>query len=67
MTIRLPGSDLPDQLLALGYSDRTEDGETERILPAAITETVLIEGSTVPQIRHHAGIAKVTCWRFSLP
>ena len=37
----------------LGY-DVTETGETERILPTPITDTVITEGATVPIRVTHA-------------
>jgi hypothetical protein len=61
----LPGSPLPDELRELGYRLQP-DGEGERILPAAITEFVLLEGSTVPVVMRHAGITRVERYRFSL-
>jgi hypothetical protein len=61
----LPGSSLPDDLKDSGY-DVNEDGETERILPAAITEMVVTEGSTVPIKVTHAGICKVKRWAFDM-
>jgi hypothetical protein len=45
-------------LRAQGYH-LIEDGETERILPHAITEFFVTEGSTVPIKMLHAGICKV--------
>ena len=36
-----------------------EIGESQRVLPYAITERFLTEGSTVEQIRHQAGIVTV--------
>jgi hypothetical protein len=42
------------------------DGTGEKILPAGITETYLTEGSTVPQVRHHAGITRVLRFAFDL-
>src|SRR5712671_561873 len=66
----LPGSTLPDDLRGLGY-DVTETGETERILPTAITEQLCLgadgalepmtAGSTRPvaMTTTHAGIVKV--------
>jgi hypothetical protein len=74
----LPESGLPDQLRALGY-DLRDAGETERIIPAAITERFvknadgtlgpLAEGSTQPvtSIVHHACIIKVRRWAFEMP
>jgi hypothetical protein len=57
----LPGSTLPDELRAAGYDVR-EIGQGERILPAAIVELRLKEGSTVVK---HAGIARVMRWAIS--
>ena len=57
----LPGSPLPARLTAMGYIIE-KTGMTERILPHAITERFLTEGSTVEQIEHHAGIVKVECY-----
>lgn len=72
----LPGT-LPDDLRGLGY-DVSATGETERILPGAIVEKFvtgsdgalqpLTEGSTrsVTLTVTHAGIAKVTRYKFEL-
>jgi len=54
----LPGSTLPAELRAMGYEVEPE-GEGQRILPAAIVETVITECSTVPIMVRHAGIGKV--------
>jgi hypothetical protein len=59
----LIGSTLPDELRARGY-DLVEDGESERILPHAITDMVITEGSTVPIRITHAGIARVVQFTF---
>lgn len=61
----LPGSSIPGELEARGYA-LVEDGETERILPTAITETFLVEGSSAPVTRRHAGIVKVRCLSFMI-
>jgi hypothetical protein len=74
----LPGSTLPDELGGLGY-DVTETGETERILPTAITERLCMgadgqlepvtpgSARVVAMTVRHAGIVKVTCFSFELP
>jgi hypothetical protein len=62
----LPGSILPEELRKLGY-DLSEIGEGQRILPTAITEMVITEGSTVPIRATHAGIVSVRRRAFSLP
>jgi hypothetical protein len=54
----LPNSTLPADLRGLG-NDLVETGEGKRILPHAITEMVITEGSTVPIRVLHAGIARV--------
>lgn len=60
----LPTSTLPDELAAAGH--RIEEIEAgERILPTAITEAVITEGSTVPIMVRHAGIVRVR--RYSFP
>ena len=61
----LPGSTLPADLRGIGYNI-TETGTTERILPNAVVEMVLTEGSTVPIKMVHAGICKVKRFSFSL-
>jgi hypothetical protein len=61
----LPGSGLPDELRQLGY-ELEPDGEGQRILPAAITEGVITEGSTVPVRVTHPGIVKVERYSFNL-
>jgi hypothetical protein len=61
-----PGSSLPDDLRKAGY-DVVPDGEGQRILPTARTETILIEGSTRSTIAvTHAGICKVLRYVFPL-
>jgi hypothetical protein len=54
----LPGSTLPDELADLGYR-LVPAGEGQRMLAHAITERFLIEGSTVEQVRHHAGLVTI--------
>jgi hypothetical protein len=61
----LESSTVPAQLRALGY-DPIDEGEGERILPAGITERFVTEGSTVMQVRHHAGITRVRKFSFDL-
>jgi hypothetical protein len=61
----LDGSQVPQQLRDLGY-DPVDEGPGERILPSGITERYLIEGSSVPVVRHHAGITKVKKWVLDL-
>jgi len=63
----LPGSTLPDDLREKGYTV-TADGEGTRILPHAVTEDILVEGSTRPTRRvTHAGIVPVDRFKFNLP
>lgn len=59
------GSTLPDELRGQGY-DVAETDEGERILPTAITEMVITEGSTSPIKVAHAGIVKVERFTFDL-
>jgi hypothetical protein len=59
----LPGSALPEELYDAGY-DPEPAGEGERILPHAITETFLTEGSTVVRRVTHAGIVRVLRYSF---
>ena len=73
----LPNSGLPDDVARLGY-DLKPDGETTRILPAAIEErftrngdgtlSLLTEGSTrrLAEVRRHAGIVRTERWSFSM-
>jgi hypothetical protein len=61
----LPVSSLPDDLRGMGY-EASETGETERILPTAITEMVITEDSTVPIKVTHAGIVTVTSYTTNL-
>ncbi len=44
----------------------TQEGDGQRILPAAIMEAVVTEGSTVPIRVTHAGIARVLRYTFTL-
>jgi hypothetical protein len=61
----LPSSTLPSELTTLGYELEAEpDGQ--RLLPAAITEAVLMQGSTVPLMVTHAGIVRVERYSFPL-
>jgi len=74
----LPGSALPDQLTALGYTV-VPTGTSERILPHQIVERfgrradgeleLLTEGSTksVAEVRQHAGIVKVRLYAIDMP
>jgi hypothetical protein len=73
----LPGSPLPEQLRDAGY-DVTEIGQTQRILPHAITDELALadgsfgpvtEGSTMPVTRRvtHAGIATVVKFDLRVP
>jgi hypothetical protein len=61
----LPTSTLPAELYDAGY-DPEPAGEGERILPTAIVETFITEGSTVPRRVTHAGICKVKRYTFLL-
>lgn len=61
----LESSTVPAQVRALGY-DPVCEGDGERILPVGITERYLIEGSTVMQVRHHAGVTAVKRWVLDL-
>jgi hypothetical protein len=61
----LPTSALPDELRDLGY-EVIEIGQGERILPTAIVETFITEGSTVPRRVTHAGITKLLRFTFLL-
>jgi hypothetical protein len=73
----LPGSGLPAELRAAGYTLRS-DGQGERILGSAITEhlTLTSSGAYVPLApgstkavaltRRHAGIVKVQRYSFGL-
>jgi hypothetical protein len=64
----LPGSTLPaDMCRRFGYILKP-DGEGTRIIPHAITEDVITEGSTRPAFRTtHAGIVSIDRFTFSLP
>jgi hypothetical protein len=62
----LPFSTLPEQLIEKGYV-LENDGNGERLIPHAITETVLVEGSTMLAYRTtHAGVVAVDRFKFSL-
>ena len=73
----LPGSGLPAELKAAGYS-LVPDGEGERILPAAIVQEFTLTSSgayelataestkPVAQVLRHAGIVKVQRYSFGL-
>jgi hypothetical protein len=64
----LPGSTLPDELRAAGHDVQPADpAEGQRILPTAITEMVVTEGSTVPIRMTHAGIVRVERYGFMMP
>jgi hypothetical protein len=59
-------STLPEQLREKGYV-LENDGIGERLIPHAITETVLVEGSTMLAYRTtHAGVVAVDRFKFSL-
>jgi hypothetical protein len=63
----LPFSTLPEQLTEKGYALEA-DGNGTRLIPHAITEAVITEGSTKPAYRvTHAGIVAVDRYRFTLP
>ena len=63
----LPGSTLPDDLRGKGYKVEP-DGEGTRLIPNAVVETILVEGSTRPTRRvTHAGIVPVDRFKFNLP
>ena len=63
----LPGSTLPDELRKNGY-DPVETGDGQRIIPHAIVEAVITEGSTRVAYRTtHAGIVGVHRFKFTLP
>jgi hypothetical protein len=62
---RCRGSTLPGELHRLGYA-LEQVGEGQRILPFAIIEKVITEGSTVPIRVTHAGITKVERYSFSM-
>jgi hypothetical protein len=63
----LLGSGLPDELRDKGYTVE-EDGEGTRLIPHAIVEAVVTEGSTKPAYRTtHAGIVAVDRFKFNLP
>jgi hypothetical protein len=61
----LPSSTLPSELAELGYKlEAQPDGQ--RLLPAAITEAVVLEGPTVPMMVTHAGVVRAQRYSFSL-
>jgi hypothetical protein len=74
----LPGSELPDHLLAAGYDVRPADPpEGERIIPGSITELLTLsssgafeaatENSTMPiYTRTHSGVCRVRRYRFTI-
>jgi hypothetical protein len=63
----LPTSTLPSELAKAGYQLQPADPpEGQRILPAAITEAVITEGSTVPNMMQHTGIVQVLRYSFPL-
>ncbi len=59
------GSAIPDELRRLGFK-LYPDPDGERILHSAITETYLIEGSTVPVVRRHHGLVRTLRFNFDL-
>lgn len=62
----IPGSAAPDEVRAIYRL--TPDGQGQRMIPHAITEDVVTEGSTKRTIRTtHAGIVTVDRYRFMLP
>jgi len=62
----LPGSTLPADLRKQGYKVEP-DGEGERIIPNAITEAVITQGSSKTVfVTTHAGIVSVERYRFKL-
>jgi hypothetical protein len=60
------GSTLPDELRGQGY-DVSEAGEGQRILPHAITEMVITEGSTVPIAGEEPIALSITIFSCSAP
>jgi hypothetical protein len=63
----LPFSTLPEQLTEKGYQLELE-GNGTRLIPHAIVEAVVTEGSTRPAYRvTHAGIVTVDRYSFKLP
>ena len=63
--LMLPASTLPSQVATLGYKLEAEpDGQ--RLLAAAITETVLLDGTSAPITVTHAGIVRVLRYTFSV-
>lgn len=61
----LPSSILPSELAKLGYK-LTAEPDRQRLPPAAITNAVVMEGSTVPMMVTRAGIVRVQRYSFSL-
>jgi hypothetical protein len=62
----LPFSTLPEQLTEKGYQLELE-GNGTRLIPHAITEAVITEGSSRPAFRTtHAGIVAVDRFKFTL-
>lgn len=61
----LPGSAVPDELAAQGYRLK-EIGESQRILPHAITEIVITEEDAAPIRMTHFGIVRVLRYSFPL-
>ncbi|MCP3382862.1 hypothetical protein NLM31_21070 [Bradyrhizobium sp. CCGUVB4N] len=62
----LPGSTLPTELANAGY-EVEEIGEGQRILPHAITESVVIDDGAPPITVTHSGIVRVLRYSFPLP
>jgi hypothetical protein len=63
----LHGSSLPDELREKGYTVEA-DGKGERLIPHAVTESVITVGSSRPTyVTTHAGIVAVDRFKFSLP
>lgn len=61
----LPGSTLPTELAKAGF-DVEEIGESQRILPHAITETVITEEGATPITVTHTGVVRVLRLRFRI-
>ncbi|MGM4870661.1 hypothetical protein AB7645_05470 [Bradyrhizobium sp. 956_D2_N1_5] len=61
----LPSSTVPDELAEQGYAMR-EIGEGQRILPHAITETVITEEGAARITVTHSGIVRVVHYSFPL-
>jgi hypothetical protein len=63
----LPNSDLPQILRSMGHVLH-EDGEGERLISNAVTEAVLVAGSTrVAFHTQHAGVVKTLNYTFRVP